>query len=68
MAGDVPEDADDEPGREVCSRIADFGRERTPVSLARAMMAGAMPLPRVLRPLRTTSGSVVRTTTGLAPL
>jgi hypothetical protein len=38
----------------------------TPLSLALAMMAGPMPLPRVLGPLPTTSGPIVHAGTGSA--
>ena len=62
VAGDVPEDADDEPGREVGFRIADFGRELHPHlpgpgddggcdALAQAAQALAHHL-RVHRPVR----------------
>src|SRR5262249_18259785 len=64
--GAVPEDADDEPGWEVGGGIVSSAGNRTPISLALAILAGPMPLPRVLRPMPTTSGSMVHSGTGRA--
>jgi hypothetical protein len=66
VGGDVSEEGHDKFGVSFASGSLSWAGSITPICRAMMMRAGPMPLPRVLRALPTTSGSIVHAGTGCA--